>query len=232
MNATAPLTTLEENLPPVQAAKAAGIDAAQLRLDVEQVFLLYTNFCGDVDATAAAVGCSPRVIAALADAEGWRDKIAHIIAKVKSRKPGDVERAINRAMCFVQAFRYLRFLERACRSMFNWTDAELHDYLVTWETKGKGEDVVKVPKVNARALSDMAHALETAQQMCYFALNDTTPERGKRNETGQEELAASAFHAEITAAMDRAAQPATVRGQLAEAQIERAQLDAGKAVLL
>lgn len=232
MSTTETIATMEANLPPVEAAKAAGIDTAQLRLDLEQVFLLYTNFCGDVDATAAAVGVSPRVIAAIADAEGWRDKIAHIIAKVKSRKPGDVERAINRAMCFVQAFRYLRFLERVCRRMFKWSDEELHDYLVTWETKGKGEDAIKVPKVNARALSDMAHALETAQQMCYFALNDTTPERGKRNETGQEELAASAFHAEITAAMDRAAEPATVRGQLAEAQIERAQLDAGKAVLL
>jgi hypothetical protein len=232
MNTTETVATMEENLPPVEAAKAAGIEPGQIRLDVEQVFLLYTNFCGDVDATAAAVGVSPRVISALAVAEGWQHKIAHIIAKVKSRKPGDVERAINRALCFVQAFRYLKFLERVCRRMFNWTDSELHEYLVTWEMKGKGDEAVKIPKVNARALSDMAHALETAQQMCYFALNDTTPERSRRTETGQDELAASAFHAEITKAMDAAAKPTSVNGQLAEAQIERAQLDAGKTVLV
>lgn len=209
-------------------------DPDKVHLDTEQVFLLYTTFLGDADQTAAALGVPGKYVAKIAEAEGWDDRIRPILQKAKSKRPGDVERAINRALCFVQSHRYRMFLERVMRKMLNWSDEQLDDFLIRFEPrKGKlaeGQEPLMDVKINARALADFAVALEKAHQMTYMALNDSTPERSKRTEdTSAGELSLSAIHAQLAQGM--AGEPKTGVGQLAAAQIEQAQAVQGNAVL-
>lgn len=232
MNKT--LSELErETTPPVKSALEEH-DPDHIVLDTEQVFLLYTTFLGDADQTAAALGVPGKYIAKLAESEKWDDRIRPILDKKKSKKPGDVERAINRALCFVQAHQYRNFLERVRRRIAGWSDGQLDDYLIKWEPKkGKipeGQEQEVKPVLQTRALADLAVAMQKAHEMCYMALNDTTPERSKRKEVeGEADMSLSAIHAQLARGMAQA-EPATGAGQLAVAQIEMAQAEAVEAV--
>lgn len=224
-----------ETAPPVQQALAAGADPTDIVLDTEQIFLVFTSLCGDVEATAAAVGVSPTVIARLADAESWHDRIAPIIAKRKSTKPGDVERAINRALNFAQAHRYRLFLQRVAQQIYGWSDTELHDYLTRPNEQAKAQQARPAPQrlFSARALSDFATAMEKAQAMTYMALKDTATDRKGREDTEEtEELSAAALHAQIAKAMAESREPATAHGQLLAAQAEMSQAAAREAVMI
>lgn len=238
----APMSNLKnlnelDGAPPVKRAIAEGIDPTDIVLDTEQIFLVFASLCGDVDATAAAVGISPHVVARLADAESWADRIAPIVAKRKSTKPGDVERAINRALNFAQAHRYRLFLQRVAQQMYGWTDEELGQFLTKMEPSKKlrhdAADVTQRLVITTRSLADFATALEKAQMMTYLALKDTATDRkGRADDDQGEELSAAALHAQIAKAMSEAREPATAHGQLLAAQAEMAQAAAREAVFV
>ncbi len=76
---------------------------AGVELDTDNVFLLFASFCGDIEQTAYASSLSIESVQALAAEGKWSDRLRGIIELKKSQKPGAVEKAINRALCFTQA---------------------------------------------------------------------------------------------------------------------------------
>src|SRR5512147_2825458 len=78
----------------------------------EDAFLVYASFCGDVIRAGHALGLPPSAVLKMADDEGWAAKLAPILELSKTGKPGDIERAMNRAVSFVQAHRMKNFLNR------------------------------------------------------------------------------------------------------------------------
>jgi hypothetical protein len=188
--------------------------SAVVTLDREQAFLLYTTFAGDAQRTAHALGVSPVDVLRLADSEGWTAKLANILALMRSAKPGDVERGVNRALNFVQAHKFRLFLERALKVMYNWNDEELTAHLNP-ETVSK---LGTTTKFTTRPMADLASAIEKCQTLTYSALNDTAPERVRRNAEDNPDKAED-LHARIAAAMATAGGSQTARAQLFDAQL-------------
>lgn len=185
-----------------------------LEFDREQAFLLFTTFCGDAERTAHALGVSPVDVLRVADAEGWTRKLANILEQMRSAKPGDVERGVNRALNFVQAHKFRLFLERTLKHMYGWTDAELIANLNP-ETVSK---MGSTTKFTTRPMADLASAIEKCHVLTYQALNDTAPERARR--AGDVPGGASEdLHAQIAAAMAKAGGSKTPRAMLFDAQL-------------
>lgn len=154
----------------------------------------------------------------VADEEGWAEKLRPIITLKNSTRPGDVERAINRALNFVQAHQFRLFIARTIRSLTSMTEEEFQYYLYP-ETKSK--DGVTTSKLSTRALADLASAMEKAQSMSYLALNDTSSDRARRAEDANEgETSASDLHIKLAQAMSSAGLSETPRAKLLDAQIE------------
>lgn len=185
-----------------------------VEFDREQAFLLFTTFCGDAERTAHALGVSPVAVLRMADAEGWTSKLANIMEQMRSAKPGDVERGVNRALNFVQAHKFRMFLERICKKMYGWTDEEMEESLNP-ETNSK---TGSTKKFTTRPMADLASALEKCHVLTYSALNDTAPERARR--AGDMPGGASEdLHAQISAAMAKAGGSRTPRAMLFDAQL-------------
>jgi hypothetical protein len=222
----------QASVPPVIEARRKGVNPDDIFLDAEQVFLVYATLLGDAEATAAAVGCSAAVVAKLADTEKWDDRIAPMVKKKKSQRPGDVERAINRAINFAQAHRLRMFLERVARQLYDMEDNALQEYLVKVTPGAKPDsDGKQKMSLSTRPLADLATAIEKAQVMTYQALSDTATDRKTRDEGHDDgEMSAAALHAQIAKAMNDAAKPQTGAGQLAAAQIGMAQINAKETV--
>lgn len=195
------------------------IDQELILLDRENAFLLFAAFCGDVEQTAHALNLSPATILRVAEDEGWLTKLRSIIELKKSARPGDIERAMNRAMNFVQAHRFRLVCERMIKKLTNMDDAELEEYLLTGVTK----DGVSFKKISTRALADLASALEKAQALSYLALNDTAQERVKRNEHLDDSTSGGELHARIARAFQEVNASVTPRAQLLDAQLAIAQ---------
>lgn len=230
MNSLADMERL--SVPPVIEARRKGVDPDDIFLDTEQVFLVYATLLGDSVATAAAVGCTQAVVAKLADQERWDDRIAPMVKKKKSQRPGDVERAINRAINFAQSHRLRMFLERVARQLYDMNDSSLAEYLIkiTPGAKPDAEGKQKM-SLSTRPLADLATAIEKAQALTYQALSDTATDRKTRDEGHDDgEMSAAALHAQIAKAMSEAAKPQTGAGQLAAAQIGLAQINAKETV--
>lgn len=189
-------------------------EGTSISIDIEQAFLLYAAFCGDVEKTAHAVGVQPVDILRMVDAGGWTDKLAGIIKLKKSNKAGDIERAINRAMCFVQAHRYRLFLEKLAHKFMRMSDEEIESWIFT--SDGKGEKTVKM-----RPFSDLAAAMEKCHWMSYMALNDSAPERKNRKEEASETESGGQLHAEIAKALAQVRADASPRAQLFNEQLAR-----------
>src|SRR4026208_1606531 len=94
-------------------------------LDVSQIFLVYMATIGDVVKTATALERSPEVVQALADNEGWVSKVRRISVMSKSEKPGDWERAQNRALSFVQGHSIRRLIDRMIKELTRMDDETL-----------------------------------------------------------------------------------------------------------
>lgn len=193
-------------------------------LDRGNAFLLYAVFCGDVDRTAHALNVDPELIRNLAVEHGWDKKLKPIIDLKKSSRAGDVERAVNRAMNFVQAHRFRLFLERVLRNISDMTPTELkafvHPVKSMSESKAAGSAVIQ--SFSTRALADLASALEKCHTMSYLALNDTATERKERKEEGDEDASASEMHTRLAEAMARAGSK-SVKALVLDAQLEMAQ---------
>jgi len=195
------------------------INPQEIVLDLDQVFLLYTAFCGDSARTAHSAGITVEEVNALAAKHGWPDRIRSIVELTKGEKPGDVERAVNRAMNFVQAHRCRVFIEGVLRALSE-KSKESGDPLELLRTDrvNKAGEVIGVV-YSTRPLADLTAAMERIHCMTYSALNDSPPERAKRAEKPAAETAQADIHARMSAALAkmRAVSPAA---QLQDAQEE------------
>lgn len=185
-----------------------------IKLDREQAFLLYATFCGDLEKTAHALGVRPVEVLRMVDEEGWNERLKSIIELKKSGRPGDIERAINRALNFVMAHKFRLFLERVLVRITGMNAAEFELYLLTQENKDGS-----FSRLSTRALADLASAMEKAQAMTYQALNDTAPERVKRKVAEDDSTSGGELHARIAEAMAQAKMSRTPRAALFDAQL-------------
>jgi len=196
-----------------------------IAIDRENAFMLYAAFTGDLERTAAALGVRPMDVLRVAQEEEWNEKLKPILDLKKSSKPGDIERAINRALNFVQAHRLRMVIERVIRRLTGMSAEELESYLFTSSTKAGGE----IAKLSTRALADLASAVEKCHAMTYQALNDSMPERARRND-GNGGIEAGDMHAKIAEAMRKAAASKTPHAQVFDARLEVAQAEIGQPV--
>lgn len=198
-------------------------DVAEESFSREQCFQIYALFAGDADRTAHAMGISPQDVHDVATEGKWDAKLAAIIALKKSASPGDLERAINRAMTFVQAHRMRLFLDRVLRRLSIMDAEELEEYLFQGEETKLG----RIPKkLSTRALADLATAMEKCSAMAAQALCDTVQDRSRRDEMDPDGDAAGSLHAQIAAAMAEVAADASPRVLLLDAQLAAARLAA------
>jgi hypothetical protein len=174
-------------------------EPVDLHKQKQQVFLLYTLFLGDAVKTGHALGLPAPAIAAVAKAEGWDARIADITALRNSDKPGDLERALNRAINYVQAHSYRAQIERVIEEIRGWDPDRLRDLLISESTDKVGNVTTHL---SCRPFADLASALEKAHMLTYLALNDTAQDRARRKEeTDEGVLAATALHTQIAQAM-------------------------------
>lgn len=186
-----------------------------VKLDREQAFLLYATFCGDIEKTAHALSVRPVDVLKMADEEGWHNQLKNILEMKKSAKPGDVERAVNRALNFVQAHRMRLFVERILHKLVSMGNDEVEEYIFSKHSiKG-----VAFKSLTTRAIADLASAMEKAQAMSYLALNDTAQDRAKRKDAGDDGESGGELHAKIAQAMAKVRASSSPRAQLFDAQI-------------
>jgi hypothetical protein len=159
------------------------------KLDVSQILLTYVALCGDVARTAEALNLEPAVVQALADAENWGTKIQRVTMLAKSGKPGDFERAQNRALAFVQGHRIRSLLDSVIRRFDGMTPEEMCDAVSSVSKNG-------TRILSARYFTDLAAAAEKANAMCYSALGDTAGERVARDDE-PDQMNVSALHAAV-----------------------------------
>jgi hypothetical protein len=194
-------------------------DPQRIELDVDQVFMLYAAFCGDVAKTAHSSGIPQDKVVALAVEHQWPERIKSLVDLTKGSKPGDVERGINRAMNFVQAHRYRIFVEGVMRALMSTSSTEegLRDTLTVKRFNKKGECINE--SCNMRPLADLASAMEKIHWMTYQALNDSPQERAKRVEKPADDVSQADVHAKIAATL------AEMRTNSPKAHLEAAQVE-------
>ena len=164
-------------------------------LDVTRVFLTYTLFVGDVEKTSAALDLNPEIVRGLASQEGWDEKLKRVCLLSKTGRPGDWERAQNRAMCFVQAHQLRELLDRVIAQFEGKTPDEVVEMIATVAKDGSRH-------ISAKFFSDLAAAVEKTHQMTYSALGDTLTERSERESPDEDQLNATALHAAVTSALN------------------------------
>lgn len=205
------------------------IDDNEVSFDRTNAFQLFAAFTGDLERTAHALNISPVALLRVADAEGWMRKLEPIIALKKSNKPGDVERGINRALNYVQAFRMRIFIERVINRLTGFSPEELDEYIFTAHEDKTGD---KYSKLTTRAIADLTSALEKAHSLTYLALGDTTGDRNRRQEQATDDGSVGQLHMAIASAMAREGASTTPRSLLFDAQLsaadEAAKREAGK----
>lgn len=166
------------------------------RVDVAQAFLMFMTLVGDVTRTAAALDLDPVFVEMLAKEEGWTAKIQRVSLMSKSEKPGDYERGVNRALCFVQAHRLRLILDRVLTQLEK--EKDVVDAVAA--KKEKGDSVSVTP--SAKYFAEVAAAMEKAHAMSYHALGDTLTERKERDALEGADASASQLHASLIAALN------------------------------
>jgi hypothetical protein len=186
----------------------------------DQAFGLYIIFLGDAVKTAHALGVPVATVVNVAREEGWDKRVGELAELRNSDKPGDLERAINRANNYSQAHRMFIQLERVLKLLQSWSDDELRRMLVkrVVDKQGRASECF-----DTRPLADITAAMEKAHTMSYLALNDTASDRKQRNESGDDSvIAASAMHAQIARTMAEISEHESPRTQLLEQQVKSA----------
>lgn len=168
--------------------------AKKAHVDVSQCFLVYMSLVGDAEKTAAALDLDPDFVRALAKDEGWDHKIQRVCLLSKGEKPGDYERAVNRALCFVQAHQTSQLLDQIIAALRAHKADDLLDAIAT---KTKFGSVL-----SARIFADLTAAMEKCHQMKYAALGDTVKEREGRSGDEEGQMNANALHATVIAALN------------------------------
>jgi hypothetical protein len=168
--------------------------------DVENAFQIFAQLTGDYEKTAHALGVKPQVVVEMAQELNWHERLKAIFELKKSTKPGDVEKAISRALNFVMAHRYRIILERIVNKLYLMTPEELIEEITAVSFDKEGNEIKRV--LSTRALSDLAAAIEKIQQLTYLALVDTVTERARRQDSGDSEVSMGSIHQIISAAMN------------------------------
>lgn len=206
------------------------IEAELLPIDREQAFLLFATFCGDVVRTAAALGVRPESVSYMADSGHWNAKLAPIINLHRdAANPGDIERAINRAVNYVQAHRLRMLCERLLRTFLTAPGApELLALFATPSGVPAGAPDRVDPtqqdraRVSLRPLADLAAAMERAHLLSYAAVGDTVQERVKAGAARSDSVSATALHTQLAAAMQQALADSSPRAAVFDAQLAAA----------
>lgn len=180
------------------------------KLDVAQIFLCYMAVIGDVPKTAAALDLDPALVEHLAEKHGWKEKVRRISIMSKSEKPGDWERAQNRALNFVQAHRIRQVIDRVILH-FQGMDVEaLIEALSSRDARGSVH-------VSSKFFADLTAASERVHQMSYYALGDTVKERESQPKDADGSTPAQ-LHAALIAALNNP----TMQGREAEVLVKEA----------
>lgn len=165
--------------------------------------MLYTIFLGDAVKTAHALDVPVTYIVTLAKEQEWDAKVGQLAELRKSDKPGDLERAINRAVNFAQAHRTRQQLERVLKMVEGWSEGELRENLLPPAPIDKKSGRIG-HSFTTRPFADLTASLEKAHMLTYLALGDTAQDRARRKEeTNDSVLAASALHRQIASAMSK-----------------------------
>ena len=165
------------------------------KLDCAQIFLTFMSLVGDVEKTAAALDLNPAIVAELADKEGWNAKIRRISLISKSDKPGDWERAQNRALNFVQAHRLRGVLSNMIKHFEDMEPEALSEAMVSQGREGQKTYTAKI-------VADLSTAMERVHQMTYSALGDTVKERESRTDEEGNSLPFKDLHAALIGALN------------------------------
>jgi len=220
-------------IPPEEMAKALKVSPVEagevttefkgpptVTIDAEQVFMLYATFCGDPRRTAHAAGISEEELDLLVKRHDWDKRISGLIELRRSDRAGDVERAINRAINFVQAHRYRIFLERVLRDITSKSEEEVYGMLMTERFNKDGRPAGTT--LSMKPLADLAAALEKVHQLTYISLCDAPSERAKRKVLDPEDVAEVDIHARIAKALSemRAKSPPAQLQDVQDAQAQ------------
>lgn len=197
-----------------------GIEYEAAKIDRENAWLLFASFAGDIERTALAINVSPKTVLLMADEEGWLERLKPIILLRKSSKPGDLERALNRAVNYVQAHKFRLFIERILHRLTEMDARELDSYLLSVVDNRTGQ---RVDRLTTRPLADLAAALEKAQAMTYQALGDTGTDRVHRKEDVNAEVSAGELSVAIANAMAKIGGSTSIRAQLFDTQLKAAE---------
>lgn len=188
------------------------------QVNVSQVFLTYTALVGDVTKTAAALDLDPDFVRKLAHEEGWQSKLERICLIGKGGKPGDWERAANRALAYVQAHQTREILGRVISRFQGMTDEEILEATSSVARDGSRS-------VSGRFWADITSAMEKCSQMAYCALGDTAGERKDNASERTDEINSTALHAAVIAALNNpkvnAIEVATVVAKGTETQVRQ-----------
>lgn len=197
-NAVAP------SAPPTQPAESSP--------DVEEAFEMYAQFVGDVPKTAAALKITPTAVLEMAAEHKWNERLKDLFELKKAGKPGDIERALNRAMNFVIANQYRSVLHRIVKRLHKLNDDELMDEVCIVKVDKDGNET---KSFNSKAMADLATAIEKMNTCTYVALNDSVTERGHKKDHGETGLTLGAIHQVISQSIADS-QNSAKRGDFAE----------------
>lgn len=204
-----------------------ALSTPEYHVDAAQAFLLWTANNFDCAATAHALGISAVALQRTIDDEQWVERVAPIVAKIKSQKPGDYEKACNRALAFVQGHRLRSICERVITEMTGWSKEELRENVAP-ESITKDGRISQ--KISTRFLGDLSSACEKANAICFSALGDTASDRAKRNDSLDAGPVLD-LHAKISACMAGVGESKTPRKMLLDSQLEVAESIKAQAVV-
>jgi len=168
------------------------------RTDVAQVFLVFMSLVGDESKTATALDLEPAFIEWLAEQEGWREKVRRISIMSKSEKPGDWERAQNRALNFVQAHRVRILIDKLLHILSKDADEDPQTLLTRLTTTTKDGHC----NISARFFADITSAMEKIHTLSYYALGDSVGERRDRAAEDGSDVSAAQIHAALLQALN------------------------------
>ena len=166
----------------------------------ERIYQLYALFACDAEKTAVAAKIPLEVVEEMAKNGRWDAQFQTLIKLRQSGRPGDLERATNRAINFVQAHNYRRFLERIMRMLSLLTPKELEEYCFEIRIDKQGNESRKMA---CRPFADLATAIEKCHAMTYAALTDTASDRQHRKEGHEEGEQVVDAHVQIAGALQR-----------------------------
>lgn len=164
------------------------------QIDVSQVFLTYMALVGSVPKVAMALDIPEAIVQEMADREGWAAKVQRISVMSKSGKPGDWERAQNRALNFVQAHQLRRSIDKVISHLASRDAASIVEH-----TSPQGNVTL-----TARVFTELTKAMQAVHEMTYSALGDSVKERDPSTVDGESvALNSAALHASLIGALNR-----------------------------